>query len=75
MADDQCHIVYVPEYGLHDDRHITRGQSDLTKAERRAERAGETVSFHLNTMMPQWVLDQDGVQEDWALYEELFLAV
>lgn len=73
MADDQCHIVYVPEYGLHDDRHITRGQSDLTKAERRAERAGETVSFHLNTMMPQWVLDQDGVQEDWALYEELFL--
>ena len=44
-----------------------------TKAERTADHAGETVSFHKNTMIPQWVMDQDGVEDDWEKFEELFL--
>lgn len=73
VADDQCHLIYVPEYGLHDDRHTTPDQSVLTKVERRAERDGDTVSFHLNMMIPQWVLEQDGWEEDWKRFQKLFL--
>lgn len=27
VADDQAHLIYIREYGLHTDRRITRDQS------------------------------------------------
>ena len=47
VANDQCHLVFVPEYGLHADNHAQHGQSGVTKAEKRAEDEGRVAAFNL----------------------------
>ena len=42
----------------------------MTKLERQA---GETTCFNLNTHIPQWVFEQDGVHTDWERFKKLFL--
>eukprot|EP01043_Picozoa_sp_COSAG02_P030344 COSAG02_NODE_1932_length_10324_cov_92.894963_7_plen_690_part_00 len=70
IADDQAHLIYCPEYGLHGDNSTARGESLMTRLERQAE---ETTCFNLNTHIPQWVFQQDGVDTDWERFQKLFL--
>ena len=73
VANDQCHLVFVPEYGLHADNHAQHGQSGVTKAEKRAEDEGRIAAFNLNSHIPAWVIEQPGVKEDWEKFEARFL--
>ena len=74
VADDQAYLVYIPEFGLYADLHAQHGQSLMTATEKQAaERAG-TANFNLNTMIPEWVMEQSGVKEDWTHFQRLFLS-
>ena len=73
IADDQAHLIFAPEFGLHKDNATARGESLMTTLERRAEASGDVVSFNLNTHIPKWVMEQEGVEEEWVRFEKLFL--
>ena len=73
IADDQCHLCYRPEFGLHKDLHTQHGHSGVSQAERRAEEAGHVAAFNLNAHIPKWVIDLPGVRAHWNEYEKLFL--
>ena len=73
IADDQAHLVYILEFGVHSDLHTQHGQSHVTGAETKAAAASGEASFNQNTHIPEWVMKQAGVQDDWTHFERLFL--
>ena len=74
IADDQCHLVYVPAFGLRSDVNTQHGQSAISRAERKAAEGGETAAFNQNTHVPKWVFEQKGMTGlTWTRFQKLFM--